>query len=463
MGALFGPRLGRSPSCAFFLELVQTFKGGLLVERTQKGLQVTLNNPRVKEALETAKRWLNTISERTILEAGDADVIEIMMREKALFARVWISRLTYQSFDRKKFGIAPLPGGFGTMGGFGVGVNRASLLAKSDALRLIQALDSGKAQLEAVQLDQVVPVRNYSLCPTGSNRSNVSSLNECDWVFPDQDVQLVNRFAHLVPHYRQASQLIQKALMRVLTGDEEAQSVLDQLECDLSSSLDIIIPRCQELHDDSRVPDQIYFVITAAATVAVMGVVYLCWKRCQGHTVPWWCEFLLRESVITICQVVVEVTDLVAGTFSFVAVMGQNQLKELHLWYAAAVTVSWVVGLAMIAYHLRALSTMCHTNRKFNDFQMYSEDLLPKLMIKLGQTKRANGKIMLTIISAVMEDLPFVVLNMLATVLNDQDLLVIAGLVWKSVMLGTKLMALRMLCVLHQYQKELQSLQVEMS
>lgn len=114
------------------MEWVSSFGGGEVVDAQG---QVTINNPKAAQALDTAASWIGTIAPAGVLNYAEEDARGVFQNGKALFMRNWPYAWSLsQAADspvRGKVGVVPLPMGAGgrqaaTLGGWQLAVSKYS-------------------------------------------------------------------------------------------------------------------------------------------------------------------------------------------------------------------------------------------------------------------------------------------------------------------------------------------------
>jgi trehalose/maltose transport system substrate-binding protein len=134
------------------LEWINSFGGGSIVD--EKG-EITLNNPKAAQALETAAAWVGTISPEGILNYTEEEARGVFQAGNAAFMRNWpYAWALAQGEDspiRNKVGVAPLPKGgpggkhAGTLGGQQLAVSKYSKNSEA-AADLVMYLTSAEEQ-----------------------------------------------------------------------------------------------------------------------------------------------------------------------------------------------------------------------------------------------------------------------------------------------------------------------------
>src|ERR1700693_2852972 len=84
-GFVFQGKASESVTCNA-IEWIYSFGGGSIVEPDK---QVTINNPKAIEALETAKSWVGTISPRGVTTYGEEEARNVWQSGNAAFMRNW--------------------------------------------------------------------------------------------------------------------------------------------------------------------------------------------------------------------------------------------------------------------------------------------------------------------------------------------------------------------------------------
>ena len=115
------------------LEWVASFNGGTVVDAKGK---VSVNNPYAGRALETAAKWVGTISPKAVLNFAEEEARGVFQSGNAVFMRNWPYAWSVMSQDgsavKGKVGVMPLPKGgnsgrhAATLGGWQLAVSKYS-------------------------------------------------------------------------------------------------------------------------------------------------------------------------------------------------------------------------------------------------------------------------------------------------------------------------------------------------
>jgi trehalose/maltose transport system substrate-binding protein len=132
------------------LEWVKSFGGGQIVEADG---EISINNPKAIEAINTAKSWIGTISPEGVLGYKEEDARGVWQTGSAAFMRNWPYAYSLSNNDdsavKGKFDVVPLPsGGDGsaaTLGGWNLAVSKYSK-HPDEAIELALFLASKESQ-----------------------------------------------------------------------------------------------------------------------------------------------------------------------------------------------------------------------------------------------------------------------------------------------------------------------------
>ena len=219
------------------LEWISSFGGGSII--SSEG-EIEVFNDQSIAALEAAAGWVGTISPQAVTGFQEEDARQIFQNGNAAFMRNWPYAYSLATADDSTIadsvGISPLPAGDGegaapaaTLGGWQLGVNKysnnpevavdvARFLASYDE-QLQRAIEaSNLPTIEAIYQDQQLLDSNVSwfadLLPVFQNAvarpSTVSS-----------------------PRYNEVSNLFFNAVHDVLTGSNDAETAMGELEINL--------------------------------------------------------------------------------------------------------------------------------------------------------------------------------------------------------------------------------------
>jgi trehalose/maltose transport system substrate-binding protein len=217
------------------LEWVSSYNGGAVVDAQG---HVTIDNPAAAKALDSAAKWVGTISPRAVLNYGEEEARGVFQAGNAVFMRnwpyVWSIENNPGSPIKGKVGIASLPKGgadgrsASALGGWQLAVSRYSPNQKL-AADLVMYLSSAEVQkMRAI---------------TASYNPTMPAL------YQDKSILQVNPFmADLLPtfnsavarpstvtaaKYNQVSNQFWNAAHDVLVGSENASSALPRLAVSL--------------------------------------------------------------------------------------------------------------------------------------------------------------------------------------------------------------------------------------
>jgi trehalose/maltose transport system substrate-binding protein len=223
------------------LEWVKSWGGGQIVEPDGT---ISINNPQAVQALETAAGWVGTISPEGVLAYAEEDSRGVWQTGNAAFMRNWpYAYLLGNSEDSAvagKFDVATLPRGEGegatsaaTLGGWNVAVSQygdnqeaaidlALYLAGPEAQKQ-RALNEGNLPtLEALYSDPEI-LEAYPYFET--------------WVEVFQNA-VPRPSAPTGADYNEVSTLFFTAVHSVISGDQDAETALADLEADLEDVLE---------------------------------------------------------------------------------------------------------------------------------------------------------------------------------------------------------------------------------
>lgn len=216
------------------LEWVYSNGGGTIISPDKK---ITINNPNAVEIIEKAASWVGTISPEGVTGMAEEDARNIWQSGNAAFMRNWPYAYSLGNADdsviKGKFDVAPLPAGksgkgAATLGGWQLAVSKYSKhpdVAADVALYL--------ASYEAQKMRAV----------EGSMNPTIKALYKDPEVLEASPFMgsLYDVFTNAVarpstatsPNYNQVSTLFFQAVYSVLTGENDAQTALEELELDL--------------------------------------------------------------------------------------------------------------------------------------------------------------------------------------------------------------------------------------
>lgn len=214
------------------LEWLASFNGGTVVD--QKG-KVTVSNPGAAKALDTAAKWVGTISPKAVLNFAEEEARGVFQSGNAVFMRNWPYAWSVMNQDgsvvKGKVGVLMLPKGgaagrhAATLGGWQLAVSRYS---KNPALAADLVMYLTGAQVQKYRAIK------------GSFNPTIPAL------YQDKDIikaspfmaELYPTFASAVPRpstvtaskYNQVSNQFWNAAHDVLSGNSKAPDALAQLD-----------------------------------------------------------------------------------------------------------------------------------------------------------------------------------------------------------------------------------------
>jgi trehalose/maltose transport system substrate-binding protein len=214
------------------LEWQASHGGGRIVERDG---QVSVNNPRVKRALESAARWIGTISPTSVLTYTESDTLNVFRAGNAAFMRHWSSTLpTLRAQRNSTVAVALLPAGESgraySVGGFHLGVSRYSAQAR-EAAQLVLYLTSKEVQMRRALRRGYLPtypdlLHNAELLRALPQAEVLRHAEAEHWVARPSTVSAT--------HYPGVSRAYYQAVHRILSGTSGAAQELAALEQDLT-------------------------------------------------------------------------------------------------------------------------------------------------------------------------------------------------------------------------------------
>jgi trehalose/maltose transport system substrate-binding protein len=220
------------------LEWIYSNGGGTIVSPDRK---ITINNAKAAEALETAARWVGTISPPGVTGFGEEDARNMWQAGNAAYMRNWPYAYRLGNADdsaiKGLFDVAPLPNGrsghgAATLGGWQLGVSNYSP-NPADAAKFALWLTSA-------------PEQKYKAVKDSNNPTYMSLYQDAEIAAASPFmVKLYDVFINAVarpstataPKYNETSVLFFTAVHNVLTGQTDAQTALEELELDLEDLL----------------------------------------------------------------------------------------------------------------------------------------------------------------------------------------------------------------------------------
>jgi trehalose/maltose transport system substrate-binding protein len=216
------------------LEWIKSNDGGAIVSPDKT---ITINNPNAAEIVDQAAGWVGTISPPGVTGFAEEDARAMWQAGNAAFMRNWPYAYSLGQGDdsavKDLFDVSPLPAGASgagaaTLGGWQLAVSKYSLHPDVAA---------------DVALFLASPEEQKSRAVEGSFNPTVMSLYEDAEVCAASPFmcQLYDVFINAVarpstataPRYNEVSTLFFQAVHSVLTGDNDAQTALEELELDL--------------------------------------------------------------------------------------------------------------------------------------------------------------------------------------------------------------------------------------
>jgi len=214
------------------LEWLASFNGGTVVDAQGK---VSVNNPYAGKALDTAAKWVGTISPKAVLNFAEEEARGVFQSGNAVFMRNWPYAWSVMNQDgsavRGKVGVMPLPkGGNGgrhaaTLGGWQLAVSRYSRHPREAASLVLYMTGAQVQKYRAIK---------------GSFNPTIPAL------YKDPDIikaspfmaELYPTFSSAVPRpstvttgkYNQVSNQFWNATHDVLSGNAKSPDALAQLD-----------------------------------------------------------------------------------------------------------------------------------------------------------------------------------------------------------------------------------------
>jgi trehalose/maltose transport system substrate-binding protein len=215
------------------LEWQASFGGGTIIDEDGK---VTVNNAKTAAALSEAKEWINTISPPGVTTYAEEDARAVWQSGNAAFMRNWPYAYSLgnasDSVIKGRFGVTPLPSGgarqAATLGGWELMVSKYSKRPEA-AVWLARFLGG-------VEQQKVRAVK-------GSMNPTIMSLYKDPEILKASPFMgsLYDVFVNAVARpstvsgerYNEVATAYFNAVHRVLTGQAEVKTALDQLESEL--------------------------------------------------------------------------------------------------------------------------------------------------------------------------------------------------------------------------------------
>jgi trehalose/maltose transport system substrate-binding protein len=220
------------------LEWVDSNGGGSIVSSDKK---ITINNPAAIQAVDTAAKWVGTISPEGVTGFGEEDARGVWQAGNAAFMRNWPYAWSLGQADdsviKDMFDVSPLPAGAAghgsaTLGGWQLAVSKYSEHPAEAADLALFMASADEQKIRAIE---------------GSFNPTVMSLYQDPDVLANAPFMgaLYNVFINAVarpstataPQYADTSRLFFNAVHSVLVGDTDATSSFEELELDLQDLL----------------------------------------------------------------------------------------------------------------------------------------------------------------------------------------------------------------------------------
>lgn len=219
------------------LEWIDSYGGGTIID--EKSGEVTVNNPKAKQALEMAASWVGGISSKSVLNYDEEAARGAFQSGNAVFMRNW--PYAWALVNEKaspvsgKVGVVALPKGgasgkhTGALGGWNLAVSKYSRYPK-EAASLVQYMTTQKIQIErAIE---------GSFNPTISDAYKDKALLEANPFFGDlfqTFVTAVARPARVTgQQYNQVSFKFWNTTHSILSGGAKPDQALKKLEDELN-------------------------------------------------------------------------------------------------------------------------------------------------------------------------------------------------------------------------------------
>jgi trehalose/maltose transport system substrate-binding protein len=216
------------------LEWIKSNDGGTIVSPDKV---ITINNPNATEIVDQAAGWVGTISPDGVTGFAEEDARNMWQAGNAAFMRNWPYAYSLGNADdsaiKGQFDVSPLPAGksgsgAATLGGWQLAVSKYSNnpdVAADVALFL------------ASPEEQKIRAIEGSLNPTIMSLYEDPDVLAATPFFGSLYDVFINAVARpstaTAPNYNEVSTLFFQAVHSVLTGDNDAQTALEELELDL--------------------------------------------------------------------------------------------------------------------------------------------------------------------------------------------------------------------------------------
>ena len=236
VGFVWQGRAYEGLTCAA-LEWIDSYGGGTIVAPDG---HITVNNPKAKKALQTAKSWIGSISPPEVLDYSELEARMAFESGNAVFMRGWPFMWRNANYTTSKVkgrvGVAPIPKGgdsgkhSGTLGGWNLAVSLHSP-HPDIAADLCRFMASPDIQLERSEISGVVPtLKHVDPNQSRSLQKALPFLNSIPrWI--DHAVARPSKVTGA--KYGKVSKKFWKAVHAVLSGRLEVGEALGQLEEDL--------------------------------------------------------------------------------------------------------------------------------------------------------------------------------------------------------------------------------------
>lgn len=214
------------------LEWIDSYGGGTIVAPDGK---ITINNPQAVQALETAASWVGDISPQGVLNYSEEEARGVFQSGNAVFMRNWPYAWPLANAEdspiKGKVGVASLPKGgedgkpTGALGGWQLAVSQYSPNQEA-AIDLVKHLSSQEEQKRRAIIG--------GFNPTIRSLYEDREVIEANPFFKELYDTFVNAVARpsgvTGERYNQVSAEFWNAVHSVLSGQQEAEAALAQLE-----------------------------------------------------------------------------------------------------------------------------------------------------------------------------------------------------------------------------------------
>ena len=217
------------------LEWISSFGGGSII--SPEG-QIEVYNDQTIAALEAAAGWVGTISPKAVTGFEEEDARQIFQNGNAVFMRNWPYAYSLATAEDSKIadnvGITTLPAGpdgspAATLGGWQLAVNKYSK-NPDVAVDVARFMTSADEQLTHAITTAALPTIQSVYQDQKLLDSNVSWFADLLPVFQNA---VARPSTVTAPNYAQASKLFFTAVHDVLTGANDADTAMGELEIDL--------------------------------------------------------------------------------------------------------------------------------------------------------------------------------------------------------------------------------------